>query len=227
MRASRERRRGGLFLAEGPREVERAWRPGCGRRDYHSPELLDWDEGEAGERARAREDGLPRGARGSDRDRRDAPAASPARRDARARGGRDREAGQPRRAGSHGGRRRRRRAGRRRRARRSLEPERDSRVDRRGVHAPGCGGDSRGRSRPRRAEGRGRRRRADTPYTRGRSDEADRAPRRRRGRRARRALARAADVQVSIPIAPGRAVDSLNTATAAAILLFEAVRQRG
>jgi RNA methyltransferase, TrmH family len=36
----------------------------------------------------------------------------------------------------------------------------------------------------------------------------------------------AADVQVSIPMHP-RTVDSLNTATAAAILLFEAVRQRG
>jgi TrmH family RNA methyltransferase len=36
----------------------------------------------------------------------------------------------------------------------------------------------------------------------------------------------AADVQVSIPMRP-RTVDSLNTATAAAILLFEAVRQRG
>ncbi len=36
----------------------------------------------------------------------------------------------------------------------------------------------------------------------------------------------AADVAVSIPMA-GRAADSLNTATAASILLFEAVRQRG
>ena len=36
----------------------------------------------------------------------------------------------------------------------------------------------------------------------------------------------AADVQVSIPVS-GRGVDSLNAATAAAILLFEAVRQRG
>jgi len=36
----------------------------------------------------------------------------------------------------------------------------------------------------------------------------------------------AADTSVSIPLAPGSA-DSLNAATAAAILLFEAVRQRG
>jgi len=36
----------------------------------------------------------------------------------------------------------------------------------------------------------------------------------------------AAHVQVSIPVARGSGVDSLNTATAAAILLFEAVRQR-
>ena len=36
----------------------------------------------------------------------------------------------------------------------------------------------------------------------------------------------AADLQVSIPMHP-RSVDSLNTSTAAAILLFEAVRQRG
>ncbi len=36
----------------------------------------------------------------------------------------------------------------------------------------------------------------------------------------------AADVAVSIPMA-GRAADSLNTATAASVLLFEAVRQRG
>ena len=36
----------------------------------------------------------------------------------------------------------------------------------------------------------------------------------------------AADMQVSIPVS-GSGVDSLNAATAAAILLFEAVRQRG
>jgi RNA methyltransferase, TrmH family len=37
----------------------------------------------------------------------------------------------------------------------------------------------------------------------------------------------AADALVSIPVSPEAGVDSLNTATAAAILLFEAVRQRG
>jgi TrmH family RNA methyltransferase len=38
---------------------------------------------------------------------------------------------------------------------------------------------------------------------------------------------RAADVEVSIPVRRGGGADSLNAATAAAILLFEAVRQRG
>ena len=36
----------------------------------------------------------------------------------------------------------------------------------------------------------------------------------------------AAEIEVSIPMGGG-SIDSLNTATAAAILLFEAVRQRG
>ena len=55
---------------------------------------------------------------------------------------------------------------------------------------------------------------------------ADRVPRRRRGRGPRRALARSRRRQVAIPL-QARSVDSLNAATAAAILLFEAVRQRG
>jgi len=47
LRKSRERRRLGLFIAEGPREVERA--RGAGLRiveTYFAPELLSWDEGE-------------------------------------------------------------------------------------------------------------------------------------------------------------------------------------
>jgi RNA methyltransferase, TrmH family len=45
LRKSRERRRAGLFLAEGPREVERAIAAGLVVREvFHSPELLpDWD----------------------------------------------------------------------------------------------------------------------------------------------------------------------------------------
>ncbi len=47
LRRSRERRRSGLFVAEGPREVERAKAAGlhvvC---TYFSPALLEWPEGE-------------------------------------------------------------------------------------------------------------------------------------------------------------------------------------
>ena len=47
MRKSRERRRGGVFIAEGPREVERARSAGLTIREtYFAPELLAWDEGE-------------------------------------------------------------------------------------------------------------------------------------------------------------------------------------
>lgn len=47
MRKSRERRRDGLFIAEGPREVERARSAGLTIREtYFAPELLAWDEGE-------------------------------------------------------------------------------------------------------------------------------------------------------------------------------------
>jgi RNA methyltransferase, TrmH family len=47
LRKSRERRRAGLFLAEGPREVERAIAAGLIVREvFHSPELLpDWQAG--------------------------------------------------------------------------------------------------------------------------------------------------------------------------------------
>lgn len=47
LRKSRERRRSGLFVAEGPREVDRARAAGLTlRATYFAPELLAWDEGE-------------------------------------------------------------------------------------------------------------------------------------------------------------------------------------
>jgi len=47
LRRSRDRRREGLFVAEGPREVARAKEAGLRLRAvYHAPALLDWDEGE-------------------------------------------------------------------------------------------------------------------------------------------------------------------------------------
>ncbi|MDX6476942.1 MAG: methyltransferase, TrmH family [Gaiellaceae bacterium] len=47
LRKSRERRRAGLFIAEGQREVERARAAGLRiQATYFAPELLAWDEGE-------------------------------------------------------------------------------------------------------------------------------------------------------------------------------------
>jgi TrmH family RNA methyltransferase len=47
LRKGRERRRAGVFLAEGPREVERARAAGLRiRATYFAPSLLAWDEGE-------------------------------------------------------------------------------------------------------------------------------------------------------------------------------------
>jgi TrmH family RNA methyltransferase len=47
LRKSRERRRSGLFIAEGPREVERARAAGLTvHATYFAPELLAWDVGE-------------------------------------------------------------------------------------------------------------------------------------------------------------------------------------
>ena len=70
-----------------------------------------------------------------------------------------------------------------------------------------------------------RRRRRGTPTPTSRAPSAHR--RRRRGRRASTSAgAPRPTSQVSIP-QRGTATDSLNAATAAAILLFEAVRQRG
>jgi TrmH family RNA methyltransferase len=47
LRKGRERRRVGLFVAEGPREVERACAAGLTvRATYFAPTLIEWDEGE-------------------------------------------------------------------------------------------------------------------------------------------------------------------------------------
>jgi len=47
LRKARERRRAGLFVAEGPREVARAREAGLTlRATYFAPSLIDWDEGE-------------------------------------------------------------------------------------------------------------------------------------------------------------------------------------
>jgi TrmH family RNA methyltransferase len=47
LRKSRERRLAGLFVAEGPREVERARAAGLRiHATYFAPELLQWDDGE-------------------------------------------------------------------------------------------------------------------------------------------------------------------------------------
>jgi TrmH family RNA methyltransferase len=47
LRSGRERRRSGLFLAEGPREVERARAAGLRIVEtYYAPALHEWDEGE-------------------------------------------------------------------------------------------------------------------------------------------------------------------------------------
>jgi TrmH family RNA methyltransferase len=48
LRSGRERRLRGLFVAEGPREVERARAAGLRvRSTYFAPSLVEWDEGEA------------------------------------------------------------------------------------------------------------------------------------------------------------------------------------
>ena len=47
LRKSRERKRSGLFVAEGPREVERARAAGLRiMQTYYSPAIIDWGEGE-------------------------------------------------------------------------------------------------------------------------------------------------------------------------------------
>ena len=227
LRSGRERRRRGLFVAEGPREVERARAAGLTIvATYFAPALLEWDEGEeVSERVlakmayRAEPEGVlavveaPR-------------ARAAARRDALPRRGRDREAGNlgamARTAEAAG-------------ADALLVADAQADVWNPNAIRASTGAvftlpvveatldDVRGLGVAGRRRGR---RRADprtptptstrpTAIVVGAEDEG--LDERWRA---------AADVTVSIP-QHGAATDSLNTATAAAILLFEAVRQRG
>ena len=79
MRTGRERRRSGLFVAEGPREVERARAAGLRIVEtYFAPALIDWGEGEpVSERVLAKMAYRGR-ARGGDRRRRGAAARAAA-----------------------------------------------------------------------------------------------------------------------------------------------------
>ena len=70
------------------------------------------------------------------------------------------------------------------------------------------------------------RRRRSAALHRRRPAGPERARGRRRGRRLADPWLRAADLQVSIPVL-GRSADSLNASAAAAVVLYEAVRQRG
>ena len=141
-----------------------------------------------------------------------------------------REAGQPGRGAAVGRRRRRGRRDRRGPAHRPVQPERDPRVPGHGVRAPG--GRRAVRRRARRGCGRPgvarRRRRGSTarsPYTDVdlRGAGGDRA--RQRGDRADRRLVRATtSTAVRLPMLG--VADSLNVSIAAAVLLYEARRQR-
>ena len=119
LRKARERRRDGLFVAEGRREVERALAAGLVVRErLRRARACSPTGAPRGEEVSARvlaQDGLPRRARRRARRLRDPAAHAPRRRDAAPRRRRDREAGQPRRDGAHRRRRGRRRAPRRRR----------------------------------------------------------------------------------------------------------------
>ena len=149
LRSGRERRRSGLFLAEGPREVERARAAGLRIVEtFFAPELLEWGEGEpVSERVlakmtyRAEPEGVlavveaPRHElpRGGDLYLVAVGIEKPGNIGAMARSA---EA-----AGADA-------LVDLRRAGRPLEPERDPRLDRRRLHAPGRRGDARTRSAP-------------------------------------------------------------------------------
>ena len=194
MRKGRERRRAGVFLAEGRREVERAAAAGLVAprhllRARVDPRLAARGRGE---RTRARTDELPRRAgRRARRRSRSRSGALPAGPTLVARRGRDREARQPRRDGAH-----RRRGGRRRAARRR---RRASTRGTRTRFALRPAPSSRSRSSRRRATSSPRCRTRRSPRCSARLDatptldlhRTDRVPDRRRGRRPRRRLARA------------------------------------
>ena len=206
LRRSSERRRSGLFLAEGPREVERARRPGCGSsRPTTRPALLDWDEGEpVSERVlakmayRAEPEGVIARRRGAAcaSCRATAPSTS-SRSGSRSPATSARWRARPRRpaptrslvAEARG---------------RPLEPERDPRLDRRGLHAAGRRGDA-----SRRCRGLGVALvaavvGAATRYTEADLTAADRDRGRRRGRAASAAPgSRPPTRSVSIPVAAG------------------------
>ena len=214
-------------MAEGPREVERARAAGLRIVEtYYAPALLDWGEGETvSERVlakmayRAEPEGVLAVVEAPTRELpRDGSLylvavgiEKPGNLGAMARS-----------AEAAGRRRARRRRGEGRR----LEPERDPRLDRRRLHAAGRRGVAR--------RGRGLGVRlvaavvgAETPLHRRRPRGPRRDRRRRRGPRASARAGSRPPTSASRSRVRGRGVDSLNAATAAAILLFEAVRQRG
>ena len=167
LRKGRERRRGGLFIAEGPREVERARAAGCGSaRPTSRPRCSTGATGEEVSERVLAQDGLPRRAGGRDR-------ASSRRRSASCRATRrstSSRSGSRSRATSARWRARRTppaptRSSSPRRNSDPVEPERDPRVDRRRLHAAGRRGDASTTSRRSRTEDRRGRRRRAARYT--------------------------------------------------------------
>ena len=179
--------------------MERARAAGLLAATYFAPELLRWDEGEeVSERVLEKMATAP--TRKACSRRRDSGALDSRERVADPRRSRDREAGQPRCDGAHGGRCRRRRAARRRRERRPVEPERDSRVDRRRLHLAvvEVTRDDVAALRTRRSLRCVDARTIATP--RPTTPATDRVPRRRGRRRARRRWQALADERVAIPM---------------------------
>ena len=240
-RAARER----VFVVEGPSCSPRRSPPAPRSRPSTSPPRRATTRGAAEvlERARGAGPGLrpgPRGARAGGRHG-DAPAAPGRGRDRRpplgalarrATGRRVRRRarpGQPRHRDAHGGRRRGRRAWCAARDRRPVQPQDGAGLGR--VALPRAGGRggpapvALGRARPRRATG------ASAPSARGGADYAastgrPRSPWSSATRRpgSARSSGRRSTRSVTIPMA-GRA-ESLNVGVAAAVLCFEALRQR-
>ena len=218
----------GLFVAEGPREVGRARAAGLrDRRDVLRAGTARMGRGRAGERARAREDGLPGRARGGARRRRGARTASCRRTAALYLVAVGIE--KPGNLGAMA--RTAEAAGADALVVAEAAPTRGTRTrsERRPAPSSRCRS-SRRRSTTSRAfpwhrRRRRRRTRPATPTPTSRGPTAivvgaeDDGP---RGR-----WLDAADARRLDPASPAASADSLNAATAAAILLFEAVRQRG